>query len=295
MSTIHSLQNNFLRISVKEVGAELCEITSTTTGTTYMWEADPAVWANYAPVLFPIIGELKDGAYFHNGIRYQLPRHGIVRNNPKVQLSEKTESSLSFVLQYDEDTLLVYPFRFRLTVTYALDNNRIINQFKVENLGNTTLYFSVGGHPAFCCPRQEQEDYTDYYLEFAEKETSSRWVLASTGLLSGETQPVFTDSAILPLTHELFEDDALVFKDIQSNHVSLKSTKSGAAITLHFAGFPYLGIWAKPQGNYVCIEPWLGIADSVKSNQRLKDKEGIISLGALDTYTTAYTIEVEEP
>jgi galactose mutarotase-like enzyme len=239
----HTIENKWLSISVKEIGAELCRIWSAKTSKDYLWDADPDVWASHAPVLFPIIGELKEGTYYYEGNKYQLPRHGFVRNNPKVQLTERTDSSLTFTLEYDEDTLLVYPFRFRLSITYALDGPRIVVQHRVENLDEKTMLFSLGAHPAFCIPHHEDENYDEYYLEFAQKETAERWLLTSKGLISGETEPVLNDSAILPLRHDLFREDALVFKELVSNQVSLKSRKSSEVVPVRFEDFPYLGVW----------------------------------------------------
>lgn len=294
MSLTHTLENETLRISIRETGAELCGITSVQTGMDYLWDGDPAVWASYAPVLFPIVGELKESTYLYQGNQYQLPRHGIVRNNPKVRLTDKNENTLTLTLDYDEDTLLVYPFRFRFDTIYILEQNQIIVQHRVENRGENEMYFSVGGHPAFCCPRHKHEAYNDYYLEFERAETVSRWLITDKGLLSGRTEPVLTGTAVLPLTHELFNEDALVFKDLLSTSVSLKSSKSPEVVTVRYSDFPYLGIWAKPQGDYVCIEPWLGVADSQQTDQQFETKEGLIRLASQATFVATYTIEITE-
>jgi galactose mutarotase-like enzyme len=291
---MHTIENSFLRVTVNETGAELCRLQSVISGQDYLWQADPAVWPSYAPVLFPIIGELKEGTYYHQGMRYQLPRHGIVRNNPQVRLTDSTPHSLTYTLEYDEDSLLAYPFRFRFSITFTLEGNRLGVQHEVHNLGDEPMLFSVGGHPAFKCPRHEDESYNDYYLEFEQEETVARWLLTDQGLLSGETEMVLQDSTMLPLSHELFAQDALVFKDLKSKKVSLKSRITREVLSVSYEDFPYLGIWAKPTGDYVCIEPWLGVADSQQSDQQLENKEGILRLEAGGTFTASYTIEVTE-
>ncbi|MBU1820423.1 MAG: aldose 1-epimerase family protein [Bacteroidetes bacterium] len=290
----HTIKNEWLSVSVREIGAELCRIKSVKSEKEYLWDGNPDIWASHAPVLFPIVGELKEGTYYYEGNRYQLPRHGFVRNNPKVQCTDQSESSLTFSLEYDEDSLLVYPFRFRLSITYALDGPRIVIQHRVENLDDKTMYFSLGAHPAFCIPHHEHESYDDYYLEFAQKETAARWLLIGKGLLSGETEPVLNDTAILPLRHELFSEDALVFKKLVSSQVSLRSKKSPEVVTVRYEDFPYLGVWAKPHGDYVCIEPWLGVADSADTDQQLINKEGILELGTGAIFNAAFTIEISE-
>ncbi|TDB61774.1 aldose 1-epimerase family protein [Arundinibacter roseus] len=289
-----TIENNFLRISVQETGAELCSIQSVKTGKEYMWQGNPDIWPSYAPVLFPIVGELKDGTYHHEGVSYQLPRHGFVRHNSSVKVMGKTDSSICMGLDYDEDTLLMYPFRFQFRITFSLEENKVVIRHEITNRGEETMLFSVGGHPGFACPREADESYEDYYLEFSEKETLSRWRLTDKGLLSGQTEAVLQESAMLPLRHELFKEDALIFKNPKSSKISLKSKKSADVLTVDYEDFSYLGIWAKPDGDYVCIEPWLGVADSHDSDQQLKDKEAILRLNTKETFTATYSIEIQE-
>jgi len=291
---MHTINNNRLGISVKESGAELCRIFSTTTGKEFMWDGNPEVWGSFAPVLFPIVGGLRENTYYYEGQQFELPRHGIVRNNSKVQLTGKTEDRLSFTLSYDEESLEVYPFRFELTISFILNENEITVHHKVMNLGTEEMLFSIGSHPAFCCPRGPEETYEDYYLEFEQEETVSRWLINEGGLQTGVTEDVLKDTRILPLTHALFLRDALIFKDLKSKTVALKSRKSKEVVSFSYKEFPYLGIWAKPEGDYICIEPWLGVADHEDSNQDLKNKEGILGLEVGETFEVSYLIDILE-
>jgi galactose mutarotase-like enzyme len=157
------------------------------------------------------------------------------------------------------------------------------------------MYFSVGGHPAFKCPVFENEDYEDYFLEFECSETSKTHLInMENGLISSLSIPLFNKSNNIPLTHDLFNDDALIFKDLKSKKVILKSKLYGNILSVSYYDFPFLGIWAKPNGNYVCIEPWLGIADNENTNQDLKTKEGILKLKAGNTFKASYTIEIHK-
>ncbi|MGB5417479.1 aldose 1-epimerase family protein [Algibacter sp.] len=288
-----TLKNNKLRINVKKTGAELCGISSVKNNTEFMWHADPAIWGSFAPNLFPIIGALKDNTFIFENFKYELPKHGIVRNNDDVTLHEQTENSLTFKLTSNAASLAKYPFKFEFLMTYTLTDNAIEVKHTIKNLDTKTMYFSVGGHPAFKCPVYESENYEDYYLEFETLENTKKHLInMDNGLISSKTETVFNNSNKLPLTHDLFNADALVFKDLKSRKVTLTSSKKGPFLSVSYPGFPYLGIWAKPNGNYVCIEPWLGIADSETTNQNLKDKEGILSLDANKTFKAAYTIEI---
>lgn len=290
----YSIENEFLRIAVRQAGAELCRIQSKVTGTDFMWNADPDIWPSYAPVLFPVIGAIKNGFVRYNGKDYAVPRHGIVRNNPEVNLIEQTDSSLTFGLKSSAETLEIYPFEFDFQITYRLDAHKILQSYKVVNSGEEQMLFSLGGHPAFRCPIHEGEGYTDYYLEFEAIENDSTWLLTKDGLVGNETNKIFDNTNKLHLDHHFFDNDALIFKHLVSKQVSLRSTKSTQVVTVRFDDFPYLGIWAKPKGNFVCIEPWLGIADSADSDQNFETKEGILKLAAGDLFTANFSIEIHE-
>jgi galactose mutarotase-like enzyme len=290
----HAIENDFLKIAVQETGAELCQIQSTVTGKDFLWDADPDVWASHAPVLFPVIGAIKDGFVKYKGKQYSVPRHGFIRNNANVKLVDQTANSLTFGLKFNEETLEIYPFQFEFLITYSLEANKLTVNHKVINHGDTEMLFSLGGHPAFKCPLHEDEAYEDYYLEFYAVENDSTWLLEKNGLVGNVTKPIFENTNILHLNKHLFDNDALIFKHLVSKQVSLRSIKSSQVITVHYDDFKYLGIWAKPGGNFVCIEPWLGIADNADSDQNFETKEGILKLGTTETFEAKFVIEVSE-
>tara|TARA_R110000868_G_scaffold194178_1_gene439497 strand:- start:2986 stop:3876 length:891 start_codon:yes stop_codon:yes gene_type:complete len=290
---MYTLENNKLKIAVNKIGAELCKISSVQNINEFMWNADPTVWENYAPNLFPIIGALKNDHYFVNGKEFNLVKHGFIRHNRDIVLHKQTSNSLTFKLIYNETTLKSYPFKFEFYITYKLTDTIIDVIHVIKNCDTKTMYFSVGGHPAFKCPVYQNEQYEDYSLEFEHEEHSVRQLInMENGLISSNTKPVFNNTNTIRLNHALFNDDALVFKDLKSHKVTLKSDTYGAILTVKYKEFPYLGIWAKPTGNYVCIEPWLGIADHEDTNQDLKTKEGILSLNPNKTFTATYSIEI---
>ncbi|MDB0040803.1 aldose 1-epimerase family protein [Algibacter sp.] len=290
---MYTLKNDKLEISVKKTGAELCKITSIKNKTDFMWDADPNVWGSYAPNLFPVIGALKEDTYYFENKKYELPKHGFVRHNEAITLYEQTKNSLTFKLVSNDVLFKNYPFNFEFYMTYTLTDNSLKVNHTIKNTDTKTMYFSVGGHPAFKCPVFKNENYEDYFLEFESAENSKRHMInMENGLISSETKPVFNNSNKIHLAHNLFNEDALVFKDMKSRTVTLKSSKNGGILSISYNDFPYLGIWAKPSGNYVCIEPWLGIADNETTNQNLKDKEGILSLAANKTFKAAYNIEI---
>jgi galactose mutarotase-like enzyme len=289
-----TIKNSLLEVSVQETGIELCSIKSVSSGKEYMWDANPDVWGSFAPVLFPIIGSLKEDGYTFKGKEYSLPKHGMIRHNENIELINSTSASLTFRLKYNNDTLQMYPFQFEFITKYIIDKNKLIVAHEVINHGKEPMLFSLGGHPAFRCPVNEGEKYNDYYLEFENDEDAPTWVLHTNGLQSDETRPIFNNSNIIQLHPNIFDDDALIFKNLKSSVVSLKSKKSDQVLKFNYKGFPYLGIWAKPNANFVCIEPWMGITDRYDTDREFETKEGIITLKGKTTFYTSYSIEIIE-
>jgi galactose mutarotase-like enzyme len=291
---IHFAKNSKLEIAVRQPGAELSSIKSLKTGLEYMWGSDPAIWNSSAPILFPIVGGLKNNEFLYNGEIYPLKKHGFIRENPDLLLTGITANSLTFGMESNKETRKMFPFEFEFSIQFVLEETKIKVVHQITNPGNTPIYFSLGGHPGFKCPIHPDEKYEDYYLEFETKENSSTWLLHEDGTISDKTAPVFKNSNILPLTHDLFSRDALIFKDLKSKKITLRSKKSKEALSVSFDGFPYMGIWAKTNGDFVCIEPWIGIADKWDTDQKFENKEGVVQLAAGAVFEVSYTIEIHE-
>lgn len=286
-----SLSNDVLKISVSAKGAELQIIQHTGNGLEYMWSGDPAFWGKKSPVLFPIVGGLKNNTYQYKGKDYSLGRHGFAREKD-FTVTAQTENSLTFSLEADSATLQVYPFPFRFSVIYTLEQNIITVTYKVENNGDELMYFSVGAHPAFAVPLVKGTAYTDYYLLFSQEEHSGKWPLSPEGLIRKEPVALLDNTNTLPLTKELFYGDALVFKDLRSNSISIVSDKTEHGLRLQYDDFPYMGIWSAKNADFVCIEPWCGIADSVDTSGNLIDKEGIHTLSPDESFTRSWSVEI---
>ncbi|MBC2845366.1 aldose 1-epimerase family protein [Winogradskyella flava] len=292
---MYSLKNDQLRIRIKHEGAELCSITSVTSNLEFLWQADPKFWESHAPNLFPIIGVMKDNTYYVNGKAYNMPKHGFVRHNESFEVVSKSDTKMTFKLNSNNELKVLYPFDFEFLLTYELIENALHVHHSVKNLDDKTLYFSLGGHPAFNCPLHENEHYTDYVLKFENSETSRSYILnMASGLVTDKTKSVFTKCDEIELQPDLFNEDALIFKDLSSRKVTLKHKEKGNILSVIFDKFPYLGIWAKPNAPYVCIEPWIGIADSENTNQQLSEKEGIVALKSNSTFSATYSIEIDQ-
>ncbi|WP_452226450.1 aldose 1-epimerase family protein [Lacinutrix cladophorae] len=293
---MYQISNELVKIAIQKSGVELCEISSIKNDTQFMWHADPNIWGSFAPNLFPIIGGLKNNEYLFENITYHMPKHGFIRNNEALELIKETKNSLTFQLKYNVDLLKIYPFKFIYEITFALENNIIHVHHEVKNIDEKAIYFCLGGHPAFKCPVYQDEKYTDYSLIFAHNETSKTYVLnTENGLLTNKTKSVFKPSNTIALDYHLFNEDALIFKDLTSKKVSLHSKKRGDILTVSYADFPHLGIWAKPNADYVCIEPWIGYADEETTNQNIISKPSIIQLNTNSNFKASYSIEIHKP
>jgi galactose mutarotase-like enzyme len=292
---LQEIKNNILKVCVQKTGAELCSIVSLKSGREFIWQADPEIWGSSAPVLFPIIGSLKNGEFLYKGKAYSVPKHGFIRNNKDLIINKISDSVVEYSLKFDEVSLQSYPFKFEFFVRYKLEGNAIVVEHEVINHDvDDEMYFSLGGHPAFKCPINENESYEDYYLEFEENENVNSWDVLSNGLINTTSRPLLENSNTIHLKEDLFANDALIIKDHQSKSVCLKSKFSKESILVEYSDFPYLGIWAKPGGKFVCIEPWLGISDSCDTNQNFETKEGILILEANSTFKASYKIVFEE-
>lgn len=287
----NTISNSKLTITINDIGAEICSIKDIN-NTEYMWQGDPEIWGSTAPVLFPIIGALKNGKTTIEEKSYPIPKHGMVRHNENLIIDKHANNAISYSLVYNNDTLELYPYKFKFTVSYTLVDSAVQVTHTVENLDDKTLYFSTGGHPAFKCPIHDDEHYEDYEIEFEQKESENTFLLSENGLLNGEEEALLKQEKSLPLTHELFENDALILKTLKSEEVYLSHKTKGRCITIKFKDYNYLGIWAKPEGDFVCIEPWLGVTDSENTKGDFIKKEGIIPLQKGKTFKATYSIEI---
>lgn len=281
--------NEFLKVTVKSSGAELVSLKNTLTNMEYLWQGDPAYWGRRAPVLFPIVGRLADNRCRAEGRECSLTQHGFARDM-HFDLVDQKDQTLIYSLKTSEETLKLYPYKFELIIKYKLEKNKLVIIYEVINCDDQTIWFSIGAHPAFRCPLLAKENFTNYFLEFEEKEKASRYLLED-GLFTGETEPVLNNEKILNLSDDLFgKKDAIVFKGLKSTSVSLKSKKSSHRITMDFSGFPYFGIWTK--GPFICLEPWYGLADEKGFVGELKDKEGILSLKPEERFFCEHSVAV---
>jgi galactose mutarotase-like enzyme len=285
------LENDELKVSLSSKGAELMSMIDKKDQTEYIWQGNPDYWAYHAPHLFPVVGGLNHDNLLVDGNQFPLSRHGFARTSTFRRIESAPQQAI-FELRYNQETLAAYPYKFEFQVIYFLVNRSLKVVYKVINLDNKDIYFSVGAHPGFNVPFNNQTNFEDYYIDFQTNEDLESHQLTANGLFNNEKITVLTDDNKLALSYDLFEKDALVFKNIQFRSVTLKSKKSTKQVKVDFPNFNYLGLWSKRKAPFICIEPWLGCADTDGYHLDISKKEAIQQLKHGHVFETDFTITV---
>lgn len=280
----YEIKNSFTKAQIKSFGAELNSLKKCDENFEYIWQANSKYWARHSPVLFPIVGRLKEDSYFYKNKKYSLSQHGFARDK-EFEIVQNEADFIEFRLKSDEKSLDFYPFFFELDIGYKLDKNSLIVSYKVKNKSDEKMYFSIGAHPAF-------NTQVGDFLEFENIKTTKRYFLDEKGLIY-KNEDLNLENSKLYLDKDLFKDDALVFNDSNIKQITLKNIENKSKVKVKFDNFPYLGFWSKPNdAPFVCIEPWFGVADEENANQKIEDKKGILSLEKEEEFFCFYTIEV---
>ncbi len=267
---MHTIERGGLSARISEMGAELQSLTKN--GREYLWQGDENVWSGRSPILFPIVGRLNNDEYIYRDWRYLMPKHGFAMKS-RFEAERVNEGKVVFTLRSGEHQEN-YPFDFRLSVTYELEEDALKVTHRVENDGADVMYFSLGAHPAFQC---EMGDY----LLFPDDESALAHRLVGERLMLSETA---TEPAIaahrLVVTKDVFARDALIFQGLRSDGATLVRADGTPRVTVEYGNAPCLGVWAKPGAQYVCIEPWYGVDSKVSDTSVLRDKPYVVSLEA---------------
>jgi galactose mutarotase-like enzyme len=271
---VYNLNSDILSVSINSKGAEIASVKRD--GIEYIWQAKPEVWPRYAPVLFPIVGKLKNGS---------LPQHGFARDREFTCISQ-SETAISFSLNSDDETKKLFPYEFNLAIKYSIKKDVIICAYEVTNPSSGNLFFSIGAHPGFATPDQ----LPNYVLKFKANKPYEITLL-SNGFLTESKERFHIHNGETNLNSSLFDKDALVFENAQIDLIELVSTKSGRGVELSCKGWPYFGIWSKTGCNdFVCLEPWHGITDAVEATADLSQKKGIIKLEAGKKFLCSFSM-----
>lgn len=285
------IENEYLRAGFNRKGAECCSLKEKGLEHERIWQADPTIWGRHAPLLFPIVGTLKNKELRHQGQSFAVSRHGFLRDRSCDLLWQK-ENALCFSLNSDEASLKQYPFPFNIEIEYRITGKSLQNLFRVKNTGESVMAFCLGGHPAFSIPFVKGENPWDYLIELEQAETLFRERLNGEGLYIGEKELVFDNSTILPLGPETFARDALVFKQLKSRKVRLRHKDKSTGLVLDFSDFRHLGLWAKAGAPFVCLEPWIGHSDQADADHDFLNKPDAVRLESGESFFAGFTISL---
>ncbi|PKM57302.1 MAG: galactose mutarotase [Firmicutes bacterium HGW-Firmicutes-3] len=285
------LHNEKLKVVISEHGGELISVVGCDDNLEFIWTGDSDYWGRHAPILFPIVGKVKDNQYKIGEKSYKLGQHGFARDRV-FEVIEKGDREVILSLKWDQTSIEVYPYKFNLKMIYELKDSSLKISYIVENLDEQTIYFSIGAHPGFNCPLLPGEVMEDYYFEFDQDETCPVLPINDGGYMLHDKIPFLNSEKMIALTPELFKGDALIFEDLSSRKISLKNKKNNHVVTMDFDGFPLLGLWSKPSGApFVCIEPWFGHCDYEDFTGDFSDKSGIIALSKDRSFDCSYSID----
>ena len=288
---IHTLQNHLLTVAVSDRGAELQSIRHAD-GTEFLWQGDPAYWPDRALVLFPYIARMTNGMYTYQGKTYRMPIHGFA---PKaVFTAEQTnEHEVVFRLESSEETLAMYPFHFCFTMCYRLSGDTLTAEYRVENRSDETMYFAVGGHPGINVPMEPGRRFEEYSIRFAAPCHPTRIGFTPACFLSGKDTAFALDGDCeLPLRHTLFDDDAIVLRDMTPD-ITLSAPDAKHAVRMRFSDFSYFGLWHWPKTDapYVCLEPWSSLPSRQDVVEDLTQQKNLLQLQPHAHCVKAFTLQ----
>ncbi len=281
----YTLSNSILSIVINSKGAELNSLKNLKTNKECIWEGNPEFWGKHSPVLFPIVGALKNDSYTVDDIKYSLSRHGFARDF-EFQVTTKSKESITFTLNNSTETLEKYPYKFTLDIQYLLSENQLVIRYKIYNNSTFKMPFSIGAHPAFSLPNP----FENYSLEF-ELDEELKTSKLKDNLFSGETKNIELYNKKLPLSYSIFKNDALVFKKIKSKKVSILENNT-PFLKVNYTDFSSLGIWTIQNAPFICIEPWIGYADNHDATGNIFEKEGIQILESSNSFKVEFSIEI---
>lgn len=277
------LQNEELKVQIKELGAEVQSVI-TKEGRECTWQGDPTFWKGRGPHLFPICGRLRDNKFLYNGKEYSLGSHGFAKLM-EYKAEKLSDTSAVFTLTETEETLKNYPFAFEFKVIYTLKGRTIDVEYVVTNKNDYDMYFSVGGHESYMFDGK----IADCCVEFDKNVTLDAYTVVGP-IINHETTRVLDNAKVLNFTNDHFEPDALVFKDIDFDGLTIKKQDGTFIARVDFKGFENLLIWTRPDAPYVCIEPWFGFPDFDDTDYIFETKVGIQKLAPGKTFNAVHSM-----
>lgn len=287
-----TIQNETLSVQINPLGAELTSIKDQATGYEFLWQANPQYWRRHSPVLFPLVGRLKEDAFHYQGQTYALPKHGFARDNV-FTVQNVTDTTASFYLKSSPETLAVFPFEFSFQINYVLFENQITVSYEVLNPSHTdTLWYNLGAHPGFNVTIG-QDDFDGVTMELLPHGHYLHLPLNRKGFLR------YHKAKYLPLKtqivyHQDYRLDAIIFQLGRDTVLHLHDEKKGVDISMRPTDMPWIAVWTPyPQlSPFICLEPWAGLPDEDKATGEWTEKMGINQAQPNELKTHSFTLNL---
>lgn len=285
---LYTIRSSSMTAAISSKGAQLMSLQGTD-DTQYLWQGDPKYWSDRSLTIFPYVARLTEGSYRYQHRLYHMPIHGFAPGS-EFTVTNQSESAVTFTLESSPKLYAQYPFLFRLAICYWLEESTLHVEITVENRGKKTMYFGLGGHPGINVPLEKGLSFEDYVLEFPPCRPL-RVEFTPACFVTGQEQPFPLEGNRLPLSHDMFDEDAIVLKGIPGK-VTLRSDKSHRGVTLIAPDFPFFGFWHMPKTDapYICLEPWSSLPSHQDVIEDLEKQADLISLPALKTYQTIWSL-----
>lgn len=290
------ISNSQIHMTISTLGAQPNSIICR--GIQYLWQGTDDTWPEHAPVLFPVVGRCFDNKIEVNHTLYPMPQHGFAKDMEFTAV-QKNDDCVTLLLKSNEETKKMYPYDFHFYVSYTLKDNKIITSFRIENCSDCDMFFGIGGHPGYCCPLNDEGDFTDWVLEFDCDEPLYSVPVTSEGVICApknntEKTRIHHKGGVVPLKKDLFIPDAMIFENLKSKTVTIRHKILQKGVRVDFSEFNTLAVWTlKPEhAKYVCIEPWHSMAHIADEGYALKEKKGIQHLPQKESRTYTFTTEI---
>lgn len=281
------LRSAEVEVVVSAAGGALQHIRERSSNFEYLWQDAAGIWSGPAPVLFPIIGGLREKAIRWDGRRYPLRNHGFARDRIfTVQQNDATTVTLELIGGGPEDDS--FPLPYRLELTYALQGRSLRVSANITNPGSDVLPVGIGFHPGLNVTFDDHATLTvtsDGPLIQLVKDPAS-------GFLTGERRLWTAQSRELPLTGDAPGRGAIVLAASAPVTATLTDPATGHRVRL-VSPSPYFGIWrrVRPGADFICLEPWWSTTDPVAPYDDLRAKPHLPHLAPGATLVADFTLE----
>ncbi|MBA1434548.1 aldose 1-epimerase family protein [Bombilactobacillus bombi] len=290
------IENKSFKAEIDEKGAQLTHLYKKGVDFDYIWNNN--LWPKHAPVLFPAIGRSNDESYLYKGQSYQMPQHGFVSDYDFEVIAKQTDS-VTLQLMATKETKILYPFNFKLAITFRLTDLGLHLSFKVTNNDTKTMSFSLGSHPAFNVPIDEQGEFSDYQIVITPKidQLNQFDIIKKPYPFRSGSKSLVPNyhNGIIDLNYDMFAKGLIILENYGIESLKLRSDKSKHSIKLSLKDFRYVCLWTKEDANapFLCIEPFEGLPDIYGYPIDLMEKPDNDILLANNSKVLAYDINLK--